>query len=216
MRSIDKKALKSLLQLDFTKNVKYDYLSCIPEDLFTEKGDVYTDMYAHQHLMRQGMFIAPYWKFLRSLARILDKKKVVEVFAGNGLITLALQSLGINIKGVDTLTYQYYPCIDMIKSDGKQFLQNTDEVFDVMLCIWPPYQSSAMKDVCDAYFSKNPQGCVIYCGEDVGGCTADTSFFQYYQLIYITEIDYSPQPFLYDAFYYVTSRNACHINGLVA
>ena len=116
-------------------------------------------------------------------------KKVLEIMAGNGLWSAAINTvvarnrLPLNIVSYATdikvdyaIKYrqQFTP---VFKCDCIEAIKDYD--FDYVLCSWPREDSP----ICEAIVEmnkKNPDAVMIYIGEGYGGCCASEKFFEEY------------------------------------
>ena len=207
-RKINENALNQLLSINYSKpNYTFDnfskkqYLKCIPEDLFTDKPiNGFDDN--HFKLMRKHFFVKPYWKWIKKLSKRLENKYTVEICAGTGMLTLALESLGIDIKAVDNNKRKLPQITEIIFDDAEHHLQYNK--YDVMICCWPEMDNSFYKS-CNNFLEKNPEGEIIYCGEWEGGCTANDKFFENYNLVDL-DIGYTSCFGLHDNFFLVYKK----------
>ena len=72
--------------------------------------------------------------------------------------------------------------------------------------IWPEYNGDGSdKEICDVFLKSNPNGEIIFIGEDCGGCTGSDDFFSNYELEVIEELDshYIPDWGLHDGIHKV-------------
>lgn len=128
--------------------------------------------------------------WLDQLSEFLKGKKVVEVMAGNGILSGYLQCKGINIIPTDNNSwglselshsfafsnvcfYQYtlienISAVDAIKKYGL--------TVDYILMSWPPYEDDVAYNVLQILRSVNPKAQIIYIGE-YNGCCANKKFF---------------------------------------
>lgn len=187
---IDKNALNQLL----TKTG----LESIPENLFLDEFSEWDDVsfMAHPKLIMKHIYCKPYWKWIKNLADKIKSNKIVEVGAGNGLVSLALRHLGCDITAVDNKKWMI-SSTEVITADAVSYVQ--ENKFDVLLCCWPE-MSDMFYLTCENFLKNNKNGKIIYCGENVGGCTASDKFFDNYDLDFL-DIGYEPCIGLYDFFY---------------
>lgn len=123
--------------------------------------------------------------FVRDLADRLDGHRVLEVFAGNGLLSALLKEQGINVRATSILSGQ----------DGHEhgLLHEVEEISataaverygadsDILLMSWPPATEAAAEAVI-AWSTDRP---IIFIGEitrpelgfsGLGGCASDRLF----------------------------------------
>lgn len=127
--------------------------------------------------------------WIKELLPYLNGKKVLEVMAGYGTISYALQSEGINVIAIDDYSWKDdYRCfnknllwadvenLDVIKAINKY-------VPDVIIMSWPPYNEDVAYRTIMEMRKVNPNCEMIYIGEREGGCTADDDFFEVVEFI---------------------------------
>jgi hypothetical protein len=115
---------------------------------------------------------------LQTVKKQFKNKKIVDVGAGNGFLSNALQKIGVDITPVDMQnptenSYGFTTSFtDVLQEDAIEHIKHTN--YDVVLMSWPPLGSSFAHDIL-----KNmvPGQKLIYIGE-FSGCTADHDFFQ--------------------------------------
>lgn len=117
--------------------------------------------------------------WIKPLAKWIGDRPCLEIMAGTGYLSYALKKYGVNIKATDNYSWNHYfknsisveqmDCFDAIKKYGKQV--------DFIVCSWPYMDATA--SICLELMAKvNPKCRMIYIGEDIGGCTANTRFFE--------------------------------------
>lgn len=132
------------------------------------------------------------YDWVRELAKLLEGKKCLEIMAGSGCLSKALQDCGIDIIATDSYQNEEYSSgydlfgkwrthfTDVEKLLAIEAIEKYGKDMDIIVCSWPPYNSCALTHALDRQFELNPNTKVIYIGEDDGGCTADYSFFEKY------------------------------------
>ncbi|MBR6289200.1 MAG: hypothetical protein IKR19_07695 [Acholeplasmatales bacterium] len=117
--------------------------------------------------------------WIKALAKLLKGKNSIEIMAGRGLVSYALQQEGVDIKPSDNLSWGYNASpkyTEVLNADAVTAIKNAKDL-DYVLCSWPPYEET---DICDAIkvlAQKHPSAKLIYIGEDIGGCTGCTAMF---------------------------------------
>lgn len=203
---IDPSAADMLSRINFHDSVD-NILPLIPNNLFLDSihndyNTCFEDCSVHLHMIKNHIFVKPYWKWIRHLAQLMQNKRCVEICSGTGLISLALQTFGTNITAVDNGNRNIPHIIPTIHEDAHTFLSK--HPFDVLLCCWPEMDDSFFQ-ACEVFTHKNPGSIIIYCGEAEGGCTADINFFTNYDLDFL-DIDYFPCFGVHDSFYYAKRK----------
>lgn len=132
-----------------------------------------------------GIFGAFGEEFINDLAVFLKGQRVLEIFAGNGLLAAKLNNLGISIKATTILAGMdrhsdglYYPvenlnAISAVTQFGKDY--------DILLMCWPTVTEDAIRAV-DAWGQEKK---IVFIGEvtdysinHFGGCATDDFFKQ--------------------------------------
>lgn len=129
-----------------------------------------------------GSFTAP---FVDALADILQGARVLEVFAGNGLLASRLAARGVGITATSLLSGHdgherglRHPVIEM---DAVSAVREFGEAADVLLMSWPTTTEATTRAVLE-WGSEKP---VVFLGEitrrelggvGLGGCATDTFF----------------------------------------
>ncbi len=231
---LDENAIKRFFEMDFIQDSeKHEaewYLERVPESFYTSKRsreliylspDNYEDNVSiwtfHTKGMEHGFYCKPSWDWINPLADYLKGKKVLDVMAGNGLISLCLKHLGIDVDACDRAIgkdneYCSHRCWDFPTMSGEKYIENQskkDVIYDTLLMIWPEYRGDGSdKKICDIFLRSNPHGEIIFIGEDKGGCTGSSYFFDNYELDFIWEISkhYTPDFGIYDDIYRAVRR----------
>ena len=137
--------------------------------------------------------------------------------AGNGLISLCLKHRGVDVDACDRAIgedneYCSHRCWDFPTMSGEKYIENQSKkgvIYDTLLIIWPEYNGDGSdKRICDIFLRSNPHGEIIFIGEDKGGCTGSSYFFDNYDLNFIWEISkhYTPDFGIYDDIYRVSKK----------
>ncbi len=122
-------------------------------------------------------------RFVEDLARHLAGRKVLEVFAGNGLLASRLADRGVVIVATSLLSSTdaherglYHPVLTL---DAEVAVRRLGEGMDVLLMAWPPANGAALRAL-SAWGEHRP---FVFVGEvtdlgakRLGGC-ADDGFF---------------------------------------
>ena len=114
--------------------------------------------------------------WIRILAELLRGKKCIEIMAGKGLISYALQQEGVNIKASDDCSWGTpVKYTDVETKDAVEAIRDEKEL-DYVLCSWPPYDEYDICEVAKIMALKHPKAKLIYIGEEYG-CNAPDEFF---------------------------------------
>lgn len=137
------------------------------------------------------------------LSKIIGNRKVLEVMAGSGALSLALEKEGVDIISTDNMTWynkydkwnledsyhyiEFMNSIEAVEKYGKEC--------EFLLMSWPYMDDTAYMTI-KKYREINPNGHFIYIGEEYGGCTANDEFFDYMEnfeesVLFRTENAYS-------------------------
>lgn len=115
-----------------------------------------------------------------NLKEFIGNSKVLEVMAGTGYVGKILSNNGIDIISTDNNQWadhfdtiykrdESIDCISAVKKYGKDC--------DVLMMSWVPFGSSIGADTMRLYHEINPNGAIIWIGEQEGGaCGSDEDF----------------------------------------
>lgn len=142
----------------------------------------------------------------KDLATYIGTGKVVELYAGKGLIAKQLKEFGVDITSYDdfswNMTNETFTKVLMKDSRDalKGYLNNT---IDYVLMSWIPYEDETCIEVLKILKETQPKCKIIYIGEGYGGCNACDKFFDMLDLIYSSELNNNFQHFsgIYDEIY---------------
>ena len=226
MKKLDEESIMRFLEMDFRKDSEnHDvnwYIERVPNSFYTEKDKSTSDTdifnlnvyYFHTAGMEHGFYCKPSWDWINPLSDYLKGKKVLDTMTGNGLIPLCLKHRGIDIDACDRVMgdaneYTTYRCWDFPIISGEKYIKEQAKngiIYDTILLIWPEYDGDGTdKEICDVFLKYNPNGEIIFIGEDCGGCTGSYEFFNSYELEIIKELDshYTPDCGMHDGIYRV-------------
>lgn len=123
-------------------------------------------------------------EYVDNLANFLKGKKVLEVMAGNGLLSLLLEERGVDIIATDIAPGEnnHYDIRNVYNDkietlDAVEAIRKYGRSVDYVIMSWPPYDNPIATKVMRAIKEVNNDIRVIYIGEQEGGCTADYKFF---------------------------------------
>lgn len=184
--------IKALEELDYLKK-KYNEKS-FPLDIsdrFTERVQI------DNEVIEKVGFTLITDNLLYNLSNLLYGNKCLEIMSGNGALAKGLQDYGVDIKATDN-----YEMSDFFSNDYWTEVEQIDAVdaivkygkdVDFVLCSWIPYYKPIGYYAIKKLYEVNPKAIFIYIGEEEGGCTADSNFFEYSSEISFSEkmqIDY--------------------------
>lgn len=136
-----------------------------------------------------GMFCFVSWKWINPLAKYLNDKKCLEVMAGRGWLSYALQQKGINVKATDNFSWhnKMFPLwndtvTDVEDIDAVKAVEKYGKEIDYLIMAWA-YMDNTAYQVIKKLYEVNPNVQIIYIGEGHGGCTADDDFYNHFEII---------------------------------
>ena len=118
-------------------------------------------------------------------ASIIKNRPCFEVMAGSGMLSRALQNLGVDCAATDIndwanlKSYEEWkrPFTEIEELDCIKAVEKYGKDRDFLIMSWPPYLNDIAYKTLVQYKDINPKGKIIYIGEDYGGCTATDEFF---------------------------------------
>ena len=135
---------------------------------------------------KKGMYANVTWQWVRPLAKWIGGRKCLEVMAGRGWLSLALQSQGVNIIPTDDYSWIDIQCEEFVtkveKIDAIDAVKKYGKDIEILICAWPYMDDVAFRTI-TALYEINPNVLIIYIGEFNGGCTADDSFHEHFKII---------------------------------
>lgn len=120
-------------------------------------------------------------EFCKALSTYLGNAKVLEIMAGNGILSYGLRQYGTNIIATDIAPWDFplKPWIpDIEPIDGIQAIQKYAHMVDYIIVSWPPMNAELTHIILALKQIKDINLKIIYIGEDCGGCTADSAFWE--------------------------------------
>lgn len=148
---------------------------------FSGVSDFLTSYYIRE-LYLEHAFVAYNDEMLTSLKKFCDSKKmkvVHEVCCGTGWFSHWMKKYKIPLKkSIDNKTWISYNnrnnfLPNVIKQDAVKFVRNNRRFADMIVLSWPYMDNTATR----IWNAMKPGQYLLYIGEDYGGCTADSSFF---------------------------------------
>ena len=137
--------------------------------------------------IQKGMYAVITWQLVKPLAKWISSRKCLEVMSGRGWLTLALRSQGVNIIATDDYSWadnmQWGESVTEVeKLDSIEAVNKYGKDIEILICAWPYMDDVAFRTMV-ALHEINPNALIIYIGEFDGGCTADDSFHEHFQII---------------------------------
>lgn len=149
----------------------------------------WADMFRNNIVNNVGFCLVAY-DWVRELATGLKDKKCLEIMAGSGALSKALQDCSVDIICTDSYENEsnYYSSwknhfTEVENIDAMEAIEKYGKDVDYIICAWPPYNESNFTKALNRHHELNPNSKVIYIGEEEGGCTADDTFFEQYDVI---------------------------------
>ena len=175
---------------------KQSYLNEIVENIpnkYTDnwdyfEPDVTTEAFKlREQWIKKGMYALVSWQWVKPLVEWMGDRKCLEVMAGRGWLSLALQSLGVNIIATDNYSWireRHWdePVTEVEELDSVEAVKKYGKDIDLLIISWPYMDDIAYKTIKKLH-EVNPDVQIIYIGENMGGCTADDEFFEHFREI---------------------------------
>lgn len=141
-------------------------------------------------------------EWVNPLAEYIGDKKCIEVMAGTGMLSKALQNFGVSITATDSFMWEHthwFPkdselWTDIEKIDCCEAIRKYATV-DFVVCSWP-YMDDNCYECLMTMREVNPSCKMIYIGELDGGCTASNKFFEAADWVEDEEFDHSVYKFM--------------------
>ncbi len=131
-----------------------------------------------------GQYAFISWKWVKPLAQWIGERTCLEVMAGRGMLCFALRKLGIDIIATDDFSWNLKDTVTSVEPlDALSAVKRYGRNSDILLMSWPPATDTAFY-VLQAFCKENPNGCVVYIGETLGGDMATELFFKHFQTIW--------------------------------
>ena len=130
-------------------------------------------------------------QWTKALSGFLKGKRVLEIMAGNGLLSCLLQEHGAKViatdiapdKSNDYISMRNGNFTDVMKMDALSAIRRFGSQIDVILCSWPPQGEEVVLKALETFQHMKPDGFMIYIGEWKGGFNATDSFFERIEII---------------------------------
>ena len=169
---------------EIVENIPYKYTD--HWDSF-EAGTTIEAIKLRETFIRKGMFALVSWQWVRPLAKWIREKRCLEVMAGRGWLSLALQSLGVDIIAADDYSWSKArnwaePVTEVEELDAVEAVKKYGNNIDLLIISWPYMDETAYNTIKELNnINSNVQ--IIYIGEEIDGCTANNDFHEHFQEI---------------------------------
>jgi len=169
---------------EIVENIPYKYTD--HWDSF-EAGTTIEAIKLRETFIRKGMFALVSWQWVRPLAKWIGEKRCLEVMAGRGWLSLALQSLGVDIIAADDYSWSKArnwaePVTEVEELDAVEAVKKYGNNIDLLIISWPYMDETAYNTIKELNnINSNVQ--IIYIGEEIDGCTANNDFHEHFQEI---------------------------------
>lgn len=132
----------------------------------------------------RGMFAFVCWDWVQPLSSWIGRRKVLEVMAGAGWLARALSEKNIDITATDDHSWiekKGWPLQHPVEQlDAVSAIEKYGAAADLLIISWPYMEPAAFETV-RKWNEVNPDGLIIYIGEQEGGCNADQDFFEHFE-----------------------------------
>lgn len=163
--------MKEIMTLDQLKD-KYNITTCLLDGY----------MIRYKYISNYG-FIFPSREFIDDMVTFLNGKKVLSIMCGNGYFESLLKERGIDIIATDNKKWANttYPSwkkewMPIEQLSAFNAVNKYKDWADIVIMSWPYMDIYAYQIAKILHIYNIP---LLYIGEDIGGCTADTNFFNY-------------------------------------
>lgn len=133
----------------------------------------------------------------------IKNKKILEIFAGSGILSLGLQFNGVTIHPTDNLSWFKKDEVmgiednldqkhsrhgsiyinDIEQLDALEAVEKYKDDYEVLLFSWPPIDDPISIEACRMWSTKHPDGIIVYIGETKEGCTGCRELYEEYVTI---------------------------------
>lgn len=154
-------------------------------DVFHLDQDWMSRSYSYENEMMTSGFRSLYTKrfswsiiteeLVDTIAKLYRGKRVIDVGCGSGYLAQLLKNRGVDITAVDCRDKSFtFDAPELMDIKVRDYRDINYSKYDVVILSWPNYESSHAAELLDKLTDKHT---LLYCGEGIGGCTADMSFF---------------------------------------
>lgn len=114
--------------------------------------------------------------WIEQFARWIGDRKCVEIMAGSGALSYALQEVGVQIIATDNYswTMKWDTWTEVEDIECTEAIRKYDNA-EIYIMSWP-YMNDSAHQALLTMREVNPDALMIYIGEGDGGCTADDTF----------------------------------------
>ena len=152
--------------------------------------------------------------WIRILSKYLYGLRGLEIMAGKGALSKALQDCGISVICTDSYSWEsdndysdwrsHFTEIEQISAMDAVIKYGAD--IDFIICSWSC--GSSFVEALDKLHEINPNCEIIYIGENESGCTADDMFFDTYNILPFTDVNeiYPQFQHIHDLVYYAIRK----------
>lgn len=196
---IDKSVEALLDHIVETGNVPEMYnIEIDPDRPWYQKKNSFDNFYVRELYTENISWCLVNKSWTKDLANFLGDAKVVEVYAGKGLIAKQLKEFGVDITSYDNFSWNLNN-----KTFTKVYMKDAEEAIksyengtiDFVLMSWVPYEDKTCIKVLKILKENQPNCKIIYIGEPYGGCNACDEFFEMIDLEYMSELNQNFQHF---------------------
>lgn len=146
---------------------------------------------ARSHCCHRGLWTVIDQLWTKNLADWIGDRQCLEVMAGGGWLSKALDQHGIKITATDKMDKAWMkrhkdmnPVFPVDILDGLSAVKEYPDA-EILIVCWPPYGEMDIVEIVERWGSERP---IVYIGESSGGCNAPDEFFQNF-----VEVDEQPQ-----------------------
>lgn len=173
-----------MIQMDVNIPDKHPYPRKAYFD-FSAFSDIVEEYKERETWTDRGMYAFVCWQWVEPFATWIGKRKVLEVMAGAGWLARALTAKGIEVIATDDYSWADKRAWSMQttveKMDAVTAIEQYGSTSDILLISWPYMDPSAFEAI-RKWNEINPEGLIVYIGEQEGGCTANDAFFEHFEV----------------------------------
>jgi hypothetical protein len=171
----------------YVPNLGSSLLDSLSTDFF---NDMLKEETIRKEYIKLGMYGFVSWRWISPLSEWIGERKCLEVMAGRGWLSHALQIKGIDVTATDNYSWNRPEYIqnwtdtvtNVEKLDAIDAIEKYGSEIDILIMSWPFRNKTAYKTIKTLY-KVNPNAMIIYIGEGRGGTTANDDFFDTFSII---------------------------------